>query len=125
MKKHILLSVLFLTGLVAFAQNKDCQKFKHGTYTLNVESEKCILILKGNKQIEKCDGIKYIFDLKWTNDCTYTLTPNKKTIAKYDSFKSHNKVIVEILSTKASSYQARVTSNFDDKVLYTEIYKLK
>ncbi len=90
----IILTLILLIGLTSNAQELTCSDFKEGTFYIpsteieskteienkenNAETEKYIVIRKGNTQTEWTNGVgngnpDYEI-IEWIDDCTYRLT---------------------------------------------------
>jgi len=63
------------------------------------------------------------FDVKWLEDCTYTLTPTKESFAKYPRLPKNAIITVKITNTTTNSYTQSSTSNFVDKTIVSEVIK--
>lgn len=119
MKKTILLStILTLFSLIGYSQSH-CAKFKNGTFKLTDPKSKevCIITRDGNKQTERMEQSDdtYDFEIAWTDDCTYTVTPTPATASRNPEVLKSGVMTVKIIKTKADSYTQKVTIATDPK----------
>jgi len=109
-----------------FGQSKDCSKFKNGTFKLvDSKLENYIIVRKGKHQTESYADKKMKFIVKWIDDCTYTLTPTKKTMRKNPNLPKDGVLTVTIIEVKEISYIQTSTSNFSTEALTKEMIKIK
>lgn len=111
MKKITFYCLLLMLPILSFAQ--DCSRFKNGTFKVTDPTTKKVCIIKrdGNIQTEQMDGAEeiYDFDLVWTSDCSYTITPTAATAARNKDLQKAGTMMVRITKTKENSYVQRVT----------------
>ncbi len=112
MKKTILLSaILTLFSIIGYSQN--CAQFKNGTFKLTDPKSKqvCIITRDGDKQTEKMEESEeaYDFDIVWTDDCTYTVSPTAATAARNPEVLKSGTMTVKIIKAKKNSYTQKVT----------------
>ena len=118
MKPKIILSAtaLFLS-LMGYSQ--DCSKFKNGTFKFTDPKSKevCIITRKDNIQTERMEQSDetYDFDINWTDDCTYTVTPTAATAERKPEVTKSGTMTVKIIKTKKNSYTQKVTIATDPK----------
>ena len=62
--------------------------------------------------------------VKWLDDCTYTLTPDEQTRIKTKSPEGAM-MTVHIISTTDTSYEQTCTSNFNNKILTYQFFKIR
>jgi len=86
-----------------------------------------ILTRNGNLQTETMKGKEgsLEFIVNWTDDCTYTLTPTKKTFQIYGNLPKNAMLTVKIMETNENSYIQKSTSNFADLEYVAEIIKIE
>lgn len=108
LKTNIQLLVLLLLSLSGFSQAKDCGKYREGKFRLTDPKTKQVSIItrKNDVQTEKMEEDEEIYDfnVKWLNDCTYTLTPTAATAARNKKVTSIGTMTVTISQVKDSSY---------------------
>jgi len=134
MKYFILSFMLLLFGITARAQTTDhpqaadCQKFRNGTFKIVDEKIGNFTIVRnGDKQVETKDGDteSFNFNVKWIDDCTYTLTADEAFHKKFPDMPANALLTVTIIKTTATSYTQKSTSNFSDLVAICEMVKVK
>jgi len=107
------LLVLLLFGFIGYSQNKDCTRFKEGTFKVTDPASKKVCIIKrdGTTQTERLEesAEEYSFDLAWIDDCTYTLTPTAATLARNKDVGSIGIMTVKITKANIDSYLHKVT----------------
>jgi len=112
MKTQLLTILAFLLSITAFSQ-KDCAKFRDGTFKVTDPASKkvCIIKREGDRQTERLEesDMTFDFDLVWLDDCTYTLTPTAATLARNKDVDKIGTMTVKITQTKENSYVHRVT----------------
>lgn len=119
MKRKILLSATaLLFSIIGFSQT-NCAKFKNGTFKLTDPKSKevCIITRDGNKQTERMEQSDdtYDFEIAWTDDCTYTVTPTPSTAQRNPEVLKSGVMTVKIIKTKKDSYTQKVTIATDPK----------
>lgn len=111
MKKITFYCLSFILPLLSYGQ--DCSRFKDGTFKVTDPASKKVCIIKrdGNIQTEQMDGADeiYDFDLVWTGECSYTITPTAATAARNKDLQKAGTMMVTITKTKENSYVQRVT----------------
>lgn len=129
--KPFSLIVIFMSiSVLGFGQNEQCKKFKNGTFYIpgNSNSNKTIITRKGSTQTETYrKGKELKFKVKWISDCSYTLTPTKKTFALLQSQNAPDLGVltVKIIHIKENSYIQESTSSKVDFVYRSEIFLIK
>ena len=113
MIKKITLILTLVFSLLGYCQEKDCAKFRNGTFKITDPATKksCIITRNGNTQTEKMEEGQeiYDFDITWLDECTYTVTPTAATAARNKEVQKIGTMTVKILQVKDSSYVQRVT----------------
>ncbi len=122
MKKILLILVVLLFSSVSFGQEK-WGRYKDGTFKLvdKVRNETHIIKRKGNIQSEEVEGttLKYDFEVKWINDCSYTLHPTEDTIKL---LKVDYTLIVEIAEIKGNMLMLKMFSKESpDSIISVEV----
>jgi len=125
----MLITAVCFGVFAAFSQEKDCRKFHNGTFT-NINEETGITTLierKDNMQTETTDGgkNKAVFNLKWTNDCSYTLRPTRSTLKQHPGWPESAVFSVEITETGEDGYRQVSSTNFSDTKITNDIKKVK
>ena len=130
MKRYILV-ILFLSGalLTATAQEPatetvsssnvaNCDEYKNGYFIIKdgLLGKKYAIKRNGNRQVETdADGTKFIFDVNWVDDCTYTLELRKIVRNPNNVDWLEGQVItVTIMETTKDGYIQKSSSNIDE-----------
>ncbi len=111
-----------------YGQNLECNRFKNGSFKIiDSETGTSFIERNGARQSEITEGKKdsTTFIVKWIDDCTYTLTPTKETLNKYQSLPDNATLTVRIIETQANSYTQISTSNFSDIKATNEVIKVQ
>lgn len=112
MKRILAIVVLFICTNSIFAQT-NCAQFKEGKFKVTDAKTKkvCLITREGDTQTEKLEEAEeaFTFDIKWLDDCTYTLTPTASTLARNKNVKDIGTMTVKIVKVKQDSYIHRVT----------------
>jgi hypothetical protein len=107
MKIQLLIALLFITITSALAQ-EGCAKFRTGIFKVTDPKSKqvCIITRSGDTQIEKMEESDdtYDFDVKWLDDCTYTVTPTPGSVAKNKDLSKAGTMTVTMSKVRDSSY---------------------
>lgn len=115
----ITLAICILFTCIGYSQSKDCAKFRDGTFKVTDPKSKKVCIIKrdGDTQTERLEesSEEYYFDIKWLDDCTYTLTPTAATVARKKEVADIGIMTVKITKTKADSYEQRVSVSLNPK----------
>lgn len=119
------LSILLTLAISACSAPQDCQKFRNGKFKMIFNGHTTIITRSGNIQIERREGVENTLNVKWADDCTYILTPTKEMLKKSPETPKDAFVKVEITKVNKDSYVQSSTSNFSDKVLTAEIFRIK
>lgn len=112
MKNIIYLLCMLALGYTSFAQSK-CAQFREGKFKVTDPKTKkvCLITREGETQTEKLEEAEeaFTFDIKWLDDCTYTLTPTAATLARNKDVKDIGTMTVKITQVKDGSYLHKVT----------------
>lgn len=116
----------FVLSTKAQAQTNSCEQFKNGKFETTIEGKTEIVERNGSKQIEfyKGSNNSMEFNVSWTGDCEYTLTPTKDFLEKHPQFPKNAEVKVKIIKTTKNSYTQMSTTNFTGKSHTSEMYKI-
>lgn len=129
MKLLLLTLLIFILTLGLHAQSLDCKKFRNGKFKSTLEGRTAIIERSGSIQkeyfINLKDSLKISFDVKWLDDCTYTLTPTKESFEKYPRLPQNALITVKITNTTPNSYTQNSTSNFINKTIVSEVIKIQ
>lgn len=102
------LCILFLVVSFRFGYAQtDCTAFKNGTFTFTDKNNRSYTIIRdGNKQTEKIEDEQEVYDftIKWTDSCTYTVTPTAATIKKNKAILKLGTMTVKITPKTDTSY---------------------
>lgn len=115
--------------LTAFGQKPSCKSLHTGSFKIFAKESGTTFIKRTGKiQIEKNDDLGYeiIFDITWTDECTYELRP-KKLIKGDPSILGDGKNVLKTRIKKISgnSYMAETSANFSDLVIDFEVEIIK
>lgn len=127
--KKILFALLILLSFsqISGAQEKNCKKYQNGVFKL-VDTENNVTYLierNGKKQFEQIVGkdLKIEFEVKWINDCTYTLHPTKESI---EILKDDFVLFVEITEIKENSLVLRMYADkYPNEIMTNEVQIVK
>lgn len=111
--KNFIYTLCFLAfGFTGFAQGK-CAQVREGKFKVTDPKTKkvCLITREGETQTEKLEEAEeaFTFDIKWLDDCTYTLTPTAATLARNKDVKDIGTMTVKITKVKEDSYIHQVT----------------
>ncbi|QYJ67621.1 hypothetical protein [Flavobacterium litorale] len=104
--KKLYLLFLLISSCYGYAQT-DCAAFKNGTFTFTDKNNRNYTIIRdGDKQTEKIEDEQevYEFTIKWTDSCTYTVTPTATTIKKNKAILKLGTMTVKITPKTDTSY---------------------
>lgn len=112
MKSIVLILCLFTLGYTGSAQTT-CAQVREGKFKVTDPKTKkvCFITREGETQTEKLEEAEdaFTFDIKWLDDCTYTLTPTAATLARNKDVKDIGTMTVKITQVKEDSYMHKVT----------------
>lgn len=130
MRQLLIVSFFFMIGIfsVSGQATLNCKKFRNGTFKIEASatSKETRIVRKGDQQIETTKDVEghSEFIVKWLNDCTYTLTPTKKTRERFPHLPADAFLTVKIIQVKENSYIQTSSSNFSDYVLTSEVFRV-
>jgi hypothetical protein len=118
-----LLVAFFISSCASNDKPLDCKKFRNGTFKSTYQGRNMIIKRAGDRQEETLDGAKRpsIFIITWVDDCTYTLKPTATIFEDYPSLDKKALFTVRIVRTTANSYFIKMSSNYDNTIVETEI----
>ncbi len=64
------------------------------------------------------------FEVKWLDDCSYTLKPIEEWFTKHPQAPKNALVTVKVLSTSSNSYTQISSSNFASQTTTSEMIKI-
>ena len=121
MRLVFLTLLIQIFGLTVFGQKPTCKSLHIGTFKVSTKETGTTFIKRTEKiQIEKNDylGYEVIFDITWTNECTYELRP-KKLIKGNPSIMGDgtNVLKIKIKEISDTSYIAETSANFSERIV--------
>lgn len=112
MKKIIFTICLMCGSFYSYSQAADCSEFKDGTFKFTDPGSKkvCIITRDGDTQTERMEDSQetYTFDLKWIDECTYTINPTSSTVQKRKEVLRLGTMTVKIVPDSDSTYTQTV-----------------
>lgn len=112
MKNITYILFMLMWGFTGSAQSK-CAQVREGKFKVTDPKTKkvCLITREGETQTEKLEEAEeaFTFDIKWLDDCTYTLTPTAATLARNKDVKDIGTMTVKITQVKDGSYLHKVT----------------
>jgi len=105
----------------------DCKPLRTGTFKSIVQGKTTIMERTATTETDYLDGgvIAAIYNIKWINDCTYTLTPTEQTIKLHPEIKKGAVFTVETAMKNTNSYTQVVSVNYSKAKTNVEVYKIK
>jgi hypothetical protein len=129
LKKILIVSYLLVLSAIPinfYGQTMNCSKFRDGIFMYADKKMGNYTIKRDGKyQIEIYQNKKYKFIVNWVDDCTYTLTPTKKTYKENPRFTEIGVLTVQIIEVRENSYVQTSKSQFLDRKLTDEIIKIR
>lgn len=104
--------LLLLASVQGLGQSErlDCSGFKTGQFSMpSTGIENYIIVRKKHKQMEYAMGKKSVLKVKWISECTYTLTPTKRTLRKSPQMPKNVVLTVTIIQALANGYLQTTT----------------
>jgi hypothetical protein len=122
----LLLSVFMLLTTMLHAQSRDCAKFRTGTFKMTYAGKTAIITRDAFIQTEQIDisHITATYNIKWFDNCTYTLTPTVTTLSKFPNMAEELIITVQIDKVNKNNCVVTTTSNLYNKVLKGEMEKI-
>ncbi len=119
--------VMLICVADAYAQKPGCKIFHEGKFRTVNQGKELNFTRKGNLQVQYFEKEKEptIYTVKWIDDCTLTLTPDKKAVAKLKGVPANAVLTQKMVSTNATSYTHLTSANFTKRTITGEIYKIK
>ena len=121
-----LLIMLCFACVNAHAQKLNCSKFHNGTFKMTFDGKTDTVIRAGAIQTELFNNTnKGTFNVKWTDECTYTLIPTAETLKKETGMPPNMVVTVKITATAKNTYTQTITNNLTAEVMTMDVEKIK
>jgi hypothetical protein len=122
--KALLIVLLCIVAIKAHAQNVDCKKFKTGKFQVSYDGIIDTVTRSGFVQADLVNNLKkYTYDVKWVDDCTFTLTPTAATLQKDPKF-DPNPVTVSISKTTKTGYTQTISKK-SGEFITMDVVKIK
>jgi len=124
MQKIVLIIFFMFSQLAVNAQTTNCKNFREGTFQMNFKGKAILIKRYGNIQYEYLNNAQkptMIFDVKWINDCTYTLKPTAATLKAFRLLPKNALLTVKIGKTTPRSYFHTTSNNYSKEVISSEI----
>ena len=104
----------------------DCSRFKTGVFKMTYGGKETRIVRTANKQFQYFDNekIPLVYNIKWVDDCSFTLTP-EKPIANKPGIPPNAMMMMQIVKTTKNSYTQITTANFTRQIIKGEIYKVR
>ncbi|RYY68830.1 MAG: hypothetical protein EOO13_11235 [Chitinophagaceae bacterium] len=111
MKLLITLGLLVAISFSAAAQQPGCRSIQTGKFKVTTEYGTTLVTRTRDTQTEEDaqQGVVMIFDLKWINECTYTLRP-KKVIKGDPSLMNKDMVLTVVVKEVNKNYYIAETA---------------
>ena len=119
--------VMIFSVTSVYAQKPGCKIFHEGKFRTTNQGKEITFTRKGNQQVQYFDKVKEptIYTIKWINDCTATLIPGKKQLAKLKGVPANAALTQKITNISATSYTHVTSANFTKQTITGEIFKIK
>lgn len=118
-----------MMGLGCKTRPPNCKAFTNGTFSYKARGRTILVTRYGAVQEESVistkDTIRLSFNVKWPDECTYTLVPTNETIASYPKLSKNNLVTATITATAVDSYTISAVANSDNTPRIFEMAKIK
>jgi len=127
MRKILILTacMLCIACMHTFAQTLNCKKFKNGTFKTSYDGIIDTVIRNGALQTELTNSAhKGSFNVKWIDECTYTLTPTAETLNEQPDL-PNGVVTVKITAIDKNTCKQTITSTFSAQVITMDVEKIK
>jgi hypothetical protein len=117
-----------LFGFCVYSQSPNCAKFKNGKFKTIINGRTSIIERSGSVQKEVlfklADSVKMTFEVKWIDDCRYSLKPVKEWFDKHPQAPKNMLITVKIIATSPNSYTQTSSSNFSPQIVTSEMIKI-
>lgn len=129
----VLVCIFWSVPALLVAQSINCEKFKNGKFRSTFEGRSIVIERSGTTQTEYLTVLNgktlktpmvMVLNVKWLNDCTYTLSLTAESLKKYPKFPKNAVITVKIINVNENSYTQSATRNFSNKAAVSEVYKV-
>ena len=103
----------------------DCKKYHTGMFKISEPDFTIILKRTADKQYEYANGslTPTVFNIKWKDDCTCTLTPTAETVKRHlFGLNKGNVLTVQIVRKNTASVTQLVSANYTKVQTTSELY---
>lgn len=130
MRYFIFLILILLSSCLLQPKPSDCRLFKNGKFRTKIDGREYFIDRSGAIQKEyffnRRDSAAGVFNVKWLDDCTYTLTPTEETRIKLKIPENKKMVLtVRITGATVNSYTQTSSFSFTDQVSTSEVFKIE
>ena len=126
MKKLSLILLLILCSIKLFAQKTDCAKFKTGTFKATFSNYPVIIKRTQITEKEYVNGatIPAIFNIKWIDSCTYTLSLSEEMLKKVPTLPKQTVETIRIIKILGNTCTISITNNSNNNVVTLKTTKI-
>jgi hypothetical protein len=129
LNKTILILLFLTSGLTAFSQTPDCNKFHEGKFRIADSRAGVVTIADRNSmyQTESSEVLKAVvrFRISWQDNCSYTLKLDKVLRNENKiNFPSNLEIKVKIIQTTDTGYTQETTSSLTNGTYNVVVTKL-
>lgn len=122
----VLLVMLCFGCVNAHAQKLSCGKFHNGTFRMEHDGMVDTVIRAGAIQTELFNNTKKgTFNVKWTEECTYTLIPTEETLKNEPNMPRNMVVTVKLSNTVKNTCTQTITNNLTAEIITMDVEKIK
>ena len=122
----LLTLIICLACFSAKAQKANCGKFHNGTFKMTYDGKTDTVIRAGAMQTELFNGTnKGTFNVKWVDDCSYTLIPTPETIKNNPGMPANMVVTVTLSNADKKACTQTITNNLTAEVITMHVEKIK
>ena len=117
--KNFKIAFILLLILTSCGKEKNCSKFKTGTFVYQVQDGQVEIIRTESSQheVNPTTGVEIYSKVEWTSDCEYILTYEEVLNHSSDvSSVIGTKIYVEIIETEGNKFKVRAKSDVMDDV---------
>jgi hypothetical protein len=144
MKKTVFafMALLFVVAEAAHAQSNkgvipnmkapappvlDCRPLRTGTFKTTIKGKTTVMERTATTESDYLDGavVPVIYKIKWTGDCSYTLTPTPQTLKLHPEIRKDAVFTVETYLKNTYSYTQVLSANYSKAKTNIEVYKVK
>lgn len=122
----VLLLALCFACVKAQAQRLSCSKFHNGTFRMMHDGMVDTVIRKVAIQTELFNNTKKgTFNVKWIEECTYTLIPTEETLKNEPNMPRSMIVTVKLSNAVKNTCTQTITNNLTGEVITMDVEKIK